>query len=86
MSLSNFMKVHMADHLRKLEPEDLLAFDGHTLDDVMLICGSADTASKEDTALLQSVYKYYQGPVPAGWEGKIQPAPRIGEETPDVNC
>lgn len=86
MSLSSFMKVHMADHLRRLSPEDLLAFEGDTLDDVMRVCDSAETAEKEDVDMLQRIYKYYQGPVPAGWEEKIQPAPRFGEDTPDVNC
>jgi hypothetical protein len=86
MSLSSFMKVHMADHLRRLEPEDLLAFDGNTLDDIMTICANAANASQEDADVLQRIYNYYQGPVPTGWEEKIKPAPRFGEDTPEVNC
>jgi hypothetical protein len=85
MSVGNFVKIHMADYLRQLDMDDLIHFENITLKQIMDICESANPTSQE-LSVLQRLHKYYQGPIPAQFEGKIKPAPKFEEETPPPNC
>lgn len=87
MTVSNFIKIHMADYLRKLSGEDLLVFDTASLESIMRICESPEP-SVQETDLIRRFHNYYQGPVPSSFEGKVQPAPQFDfeEERPAANC
>ena len=90
MSAGNFIKIHMVEHLEKLEAADLVSLQPVTLDQVFAMCESGTTVPAE-LEVLQCFHRYYQGPVPAAFEGKITPAPRFEadlapEEKPSDNC
>ena len=44
------------------------------------------TGSAEEMEFLKRFHRYYQGPVPAAFEGKFPPAPRYDSEPPAPNC
>ncbi len=85
VKVSDFLQIHMAEHLEMLNPEDLIELKSITLDELTQFC-QEENPSSEQLALIQRVYNYYQGPVPAKLEGKIKPAPRIESNEPTSNC
>jgi putative nucleotidyltransferase with HDIG domain len=74
-NVGSFVKIHMAEHLDKLDAVDLVPLETMTLDELFNVCeqGTPTAAQMES---LRTFHKYYQGPVPVAFEGKIQPAPR----------
>jgi hypothetical protein len=82
---SDFLQIHMAEHLDMLNPEDLIELKAYTLDDLYQVCQS-ETPSDAQVKMIQSVYNYYQGPVPPRFEGKVKPAPLIESNEPTSNC
>lgn len=79
VSVSNFIKIHLADHLDKIEAVDLIELEKVALADV-LAWSQADSVSEEQLAVLRRIYRYYQGPVPEKFAGKIDPAPQFDEQ------
>ncbi len=73
VNLANFLKIHMADNLSKVDQLGLVELEGFNVESVYQAC-SADAPSKEQLRMLQTFYNYYQGPVPPRLTGKIQPA------------
>lgn len=85
ISVGNFVKIHMAEHLSKLDTTDLVALEALTLDELFSVCESG-SPSINQMQLLQIFHKYYQGPVPVVFEGKIEPAPRYGDSHNISDC
>ncbi len=85
MGVSNFVSIHMADHLEKCDPEPLIEMDPFTLDDLDAACQTQEPTSAQ-FSLVQNFYRYYQGPVPTTYTGKITPAPQFSPEPPQPNC
>ncbi len=86
MSAGNFMKIHLVEHLRYLEPADLVALQPVTLGQLLRIC-EEPCPSHEAFDLLRRFHKYYQGPVPSLLEGKIPPALIFREDDgPDLQA
>lgn len=87
ISAANFIKIHLAEHLDKLDMSDLVALQSVTLEQLYATCESGE-ASPSDLDMLQRFHNYYQGPVPAAYEGKIKPAPRFDPDAPapDKGC
>jgi len=81
MSAGNFIKIHLVEHLEKLEASDLMTLQPVTLEQLFTICESGSTSSV-DLDILQRFHRYYQGPVPAAFEGKVTPAPRFDPDVP----
>lgn len=87
ISVGSFVKIHMVENLDKLEAEDLVTFESFRLGRLIAVCEKPESAGNEDMDLVRRFHKYYQGPVPAAFEGKVTPAPRFPEtETPPTNC
>ncbi|MCG3205575.1 MAG: Regulator of RpoS [Elusimicrobia bacterium] len=82
MSLTNFIKIHLVEHLEKLEAADLVVLQPYTLQQLVTFC---EISNPNDEALdiLKRFHKYYQGPIPTAFEGKISPAPRFDRPTPN---
>ena len=84
LPVSEFLKIHLAEHLERIDPTDLTDLGAVTL-------GDAWTAFQEEPPnsaqlrLLQTIYRYYQGPVPERFIDRISPPPNFGDERPPAN-
>lgn len=78
MPVSEFLKIHMADHLERFDTRDLVELAPVRLSEI-LAATQSQTPSETDLRILRLFYKYYQGPVPPHLESTIEPAPRFGE-------
>jgi HD-GYP domain-containing protein (c-di-GMP phosphodiesterase class II) len=89
INVGNFVKIHMAEHLSKLDAMDLVALEALTLDELFTVCNQG-TPTSTQMEQLRTFHKYYQGPVPVVFEGKIEPAPRYEDPHPSssdcANC
>ncbi len=90
VSVGNFIKIHLVEHLRELDPIDLAMMQPFKLGELLTACDN-NSLSSEHMDMIKRFHKYYQGPVPSAFEGKIQPAPNFGsDEGPGlkdcVNC
>lgn len=79
LTVANFLKIHLAEHLDKIEPADLVALEPHTLAGLIAACETSDP-KPEQLDMLTRFHKYYQGPVPQNYEGKIAPAIFLGTD------
>lgn len=82
MSAGNFMRIHMAEHLERLDSKDMLILQPVTLQTVMNACETGPEP-KENLEVVEAFYKYYQGPAPAAFEKLIPPAPKFDDEPPE---
>jgi hypothetical protein len=85
VKLANFLKIHLADNLSNVDQLGLVELENCTVGSVYQVCTS-EAPTKEDLAMLQTFYRYYQGPVPAKLVGKITPAEPFPVEPPAPNC
>lgn len=84
LSVGHFLKIHMAEHLAKLDASDLMALEPMLLEELFAICESGSPTPEQLDKLVR-FHKYYQGPVPVSFEGKIDPAPIFEDTTPPAN-
>ncbi|MCB4756418.1 MAG: response regulator [Elusimicrobia bacterium] len=82
--VTNFVSIHVSDYLNKLDPLPLVEMSPYSMED-LLRASQATHPTPEQLALVQNFYRYYQGPIPDNYEGKITPAPKFGGETPKTN-
>ena len=85
MTVGSFVKIHMAEHLSKLDAVHLVWLEALTLDELFVMCEQG-TPTVNQMELLKIFHKYYQGPVPVAFEGKIEPAPRYEDPKPVSDC
>jgi putative nucleotidyltransferase with HDIG domain len=76
VKVSDFIKIHMAEHLECLEATDLIAFEPYTLADLLTACPSP---TPEQLEMLKKFHTYYQGTAPANLKGLV-PEPRKFED------
>jgi hypothetical protein len=74
LNLAEFIKIHLCEFLEKLEPADLVEMHGATLGTLWDIC-QKDEPDPNEMKLLRCFYRYYQGPVPKKFEGRVPPPP-----------
>jgi response regulator RpfG family c-di-GMP phosphodiesterase len=85
ITVGSFIKIHMAEHLSRLDALDLVALQDLTLDELFAVCESGNPSAQQ-MEWLKMFHKYYQGPVPMSYEGKIEPAPRYEDPKPSSDC
>jgi len=85
LSVSNFIKIHMAEHLRYLDTEDIVALEDFTLEDLQKAAETKEPTAKQ-MDLMRRFHKYYEGPVPAVYKDHIPPAPKFSDDIPAANC
>jgi response regulator RpfG family c-di-GMP phosphodiesterase len=78
VTAADFIKIHMAEFLQHLRAEDIAELSMHTLASLYNAC-QTENPTKEQIDMMSRFYRYYQGPVPTLWQGKISPAPNFLE-------
>lgn len=84
VSVGDFIKIHMAEHLECLEATDLIVLEPYTLADLLSACAMP---SPEQLEMLKRFHLYYQGQAPATLKDIVPPARQFGDdEARASNC
>jgi len=83
VSVGDFIKIHMAEHLEYLEATDLIVLEPYTLADLLTAC---TLPSPEQMDMLKRFHLYYQGQAPASLKDLVPPARHFDDEAQASNC
>jgi len=80
----DFIKIHRAENLSDVQPEDLIELSSFTLQQIHEAC-SVEKPNQDQLEALGRFYKYYMGPVPSHLEGKVKPNPKFEKAIQESN-
>lgn len=78
VTVADFIKIHMAEHLEYLEATDLIAFEPYTLGDLLAACPAPAEGQLD---MLKRFHRYYQGSAPTNLKGQMPEPMKFDEES-----